>query len=241
MSAPHTRVILITGAGRGLGRALALHLAAPDTLLLLHHHQSRMGAQDVARQAQAQGARTLLLAADLADAAARTCLMQEAAAATPHLNVLINNVGVYEEVGLGEIEPAAWARVLEVTCNAVQHLIHAAWPLLAAGAPARVINLGDSAADRITARTTATHYHAAKLGVHLLTRSYAKLLGPQGITVNQVSPGFLEGSIGEPGSAVPLGRLGRHADILGAVDYLLSPQAAYVSGANLLVSGGWNL
>ena len=241
MSTPATRVILVTGAGRGLGRALALHLAAPETLLLLHHHHSRAGAQDVARQAQGQGAQTLLLAADLADPAARTRMMQAAAEATGRLHALINNVGIYEDLPLEEIDPAAWARVLEVTCNAVQHLIHAARPLLAAAAPSRVINIGDSAADRITARTTATHYHAAKLGVHLLTRSYAQVLGPEGITVNQVSPGFLEGSLGEPGGTMPLGRQGRHADILAAVDYLLSPQAAYVTGANLLVSGGWNL
>ena len=99
----------------------------------------------------------------------------------------------------------------------------------------------DSAADRITARPTATPYHIAKLGLHILTRSYAGLLGPDGIRVNQVSPGFLENSVGRPGSPIPLGRPGAFSDVLGAIDYLLSPAAGYVSGANLVISGGWNL
>jgi len=104
-----------------------------------------------------------------------------------------------------------------------------------------VINIGDSGADRVIARVQATPYHIAKLGVHVLTRSYAKLYAPDRITVNQISPGFLENSVGEPGSPVPAGRLGNFADILGALDYLLSPAADYVTGTNIVISGGWNL
>ena len=87
----------------------------------------------------------------------------------------------------------------------------------------------------------ATPYHIAKLGVHVLTRSYAQLLMPRGITVNMISPGFLENSVGRPPEELPAGKPARFEDILGALDYLLSEQAKQVSGANLLVSGAWNL
>ncbi len=235
------RSILVTGAGRGLGRAIALHLAAPGAQLFLHHHASGAGAQEVLRQAAAKGAQAVTVAADLADAAGRERMMAEVAQRTGALHVLVNGAGIYAERDLLETSAAEWQRVFDVTCGAVFHLTQLAVPLLKAGAPARVVNIGDSGADRVAARVTATPYHVAKLGVHVLTRSYAKALAPHGITVNQISPGFLENSVGEPGSPVPAGRLGTFADVLAALDYLLSPAAAYTNGANILVSGGWNL
>jgi 3-oxoacyl-[acyl-carrier protein] reductase len=234
------RTCLVTGAGRGLGRAISVHLAAPGTRLLLHYHRSEAGARETAAAVQQRGAAATLLQADLADLAARERLMDAVERETRTLQVLVNNVGVYPEQALLDTRPEDWQAVLEVTCGAVFHLTRRAVPLLRAGAPARVINLGDSGADRIVARPQATAYHVAKLGVHVLTRSFAKALAADGITVNQISPGFLEDSVGEPGSPMPAGRRGNAADILGALDYLLSPAAAYVNGANLVVTGGWN-
>jgi 3-oxoacyl-[acyl-carrier protein] reductase len=237
----NTRAVLITGAGRGMGRAIALHLAAPGTLLLLHHNASGDGAQAVAQQVEAQGARAVLVQANLAVAADRERLMAEVQRHTATLQLLLNGAGIYPERDLLDISAAEWQRVFDVTCSAVFHLTQLAVPLLKAGAPACVVNIGDSGADRVEARVTATPYHVAKLGVHVLTRSFAKALGPHGVRVNQISPGFLENSVGSPGSPVPLGRLGTFDDILGALDYLLSPAAAYISGADILVSGAWNL
>lgn len=235
------RTVLITGAARGVGRAMALHLARPGTVLLLTYRHSEAEARAVAAEAEGAGATAHLFQADLADPAAREGLMDAVAAAHPQLQVLINNVGTYLEAGLLETTPEQWRETMAATCDAVFHLTQRALPLLRAGAPSRVINLGDSGNDRVTARTQATPYHVAKLGVNVLTRSYAKLLTGEGITVNQISPGFLENSVGEPGSAIPAGRKGSFGDLLPALDYLLSPEAAYVSGANIVVSGGWNL
>jgi 3-oxoacyl-[acyl-carrier protein] reductase len=237
---PAARPILITGAARGVGRAMALHLARPGALLLLHYRSSRVAIEDVANEAAACGARAIPLQADLALPAEREALLAEVRTHVRALGVLVNNVGVYEDTGLLETTPEQWQRVLDSTCTAVFHLTQGLLPLLRAGAPARVINLGDSAADRIVARPIATPYHVAKLGVHVLTRSYAKLLAPERITVNQISPGFLANSVGEP-PPIPAGRPGAFADLLAALDYLLSPGAAYVTGANLIVAGGWNL
>ena len=246
MSAPRgamdaRRVVLITGAARGLGRAIALHLAAPGTLLLLHYRSSEREMEALLAEAKERGAEAVALRADLGKGEERERLMDEVAGHGGVLHVLVNNVGTYLDKGLAEITPAEWSATLEATCTAAFHLTQRALPLLRKGAPARVINLGDSAAGRITARTHATPYHIAKIGVSVLTRSYGKLLAGEGITVNQISPGFLENSIGEPGSALPAGRKGRFEDLLPALDYLLSPEAEYVTGADLVVSGGWNL
>jgi 3-oxoacyl-[acyl-carrier protein] reductase len=235
------RDILITGAGRGLGRAMAIHLGRPGTRLYLHHHQSRDGADEAARILAAEGADGVPLQADLSSAPARKALIAEVARRTDRLDVLIHNASLYDPVPLLDGSAEDWSRILEVSCTAVFDLTQMALPLLRKPGGARVILLGDSGADRIQARTQAVAYHVAKLGVHVLTRSFAKALGADGITVNQISPGVLENSVDGPESPIPLGRFGRFEDVLGALDFLLSPEADYVSGANIVVSGGWNL
>ena len=235
-----SRRVLITGSAQGLGREMALHLAAPGTLLLLHYGTSEAAAQSLVDAAGGLGARAVALQADLAEPRERERLMERVKAETDSLQVLINNAGLYLPTPLMEITAAQWGTTMEVTCGAVHHLIQMAAPLLRKGAPARVVNMGDSGNDRIVSRPQATPYHIAKLGVNVLTRSYARALGPDGITVNQISPGIMENSIDGPEAPIPAGRRGAYSDLLAAMDYLLSPAAEYVSGTNLVVSGGWN-
>lgn len=222
-----TRYALVTAGGQGLGGAITRHLEASGYEVFAHYRTS------VPKNGTG-------LRADLSAAAGRIDLMDQICTRTERLDVLVNNLGVYPEARLPDIPLGIFESVLALTLTTNFHLTQLALErgLLREGG--RVVNIGDSSADRIEARTLATPYHVAKLGVHVLTRSYAEVLTPRGITVNMVSPGFLENSVGVPGR-IPAGRKGRFEDVLGAVDYLLSPEAAYVSGANILVSGGWNL
>ncbi|MDH4224673.1 MAG: SDR family oxidoreductase [Deltaproteobacteria bacterium] len=237
-------VVLITGAERGVGRAMALHLAGPGVHLLLHTRRDSgpdSPLQEVAAQASAKGAVCSLLFAELADCVQRDAMLDRVDQITPKLNLLINNVGVFENLPLESITPAQWQHTLDATLSAGFHITQRAAPRLIAAAPAQVINLGDAAADRISAHPRATHYHIAKMGVHLLTRSFAQTLAPHRVRVNMISPGILENSAEIPGLPIPAGRLGGFQDILAALDFLISPAADYITGANIPVSGGWNL
>jgi NAD(P)-dependent dehydrogenase (short-subunit alcohol dehydrogenase family) len=228
------RYALVTAAGQGLGNAIAQHLVQQGYFVFVHYYTSS--------PAIGPAHRTLFLQADLTHRSARERLLHEVGAVTSQLHVLVNNLGWYVMERLPRITLEQWELALTLNCTVTFHLTQLALPLLEAARPAaRIINLGDSACDRITARMTATPYHIAKLGVHVLTRSYAQLLMPKGITVNMISPGFLQNSVGSPPAALPTGAAGDFADVLGALDYLLSAQANHVSGTNLLVTGAWNL
>ena len=236
------RYALVTAGAQGLGRAMARHLARQGYSLFIHYYTSRESAEVLQAQIAAAGGAAVCVQADLSRAEGREVLMAEIADRTPALHVLVNNLGWYFIERLPDITLAQWEQALNLNCTAAFHLTQLALPLLeTAQPPGRVINIGDSACDRLAAHVMATPYHVAKLGLHVLTRSYAELLMPKGITVNMISPGFLENSVGRPPRRLPAGRKGSFADVLGALDYLLSDQAAYVSGTNLLVTGAWQL
>jgi 3-oxoacyl-[acyl-carrier protein] reductase len=236
------RYALVTAGAQGLGQAIVQYLVQQRYSVFLHYHTSQQAARAMQRDMAAAGGEITLLQADLARADERQRVLDRVATVTSTLHVLVNNLGWYLMERLPHITITQWEQALALNCTATFHLTQLTLPLLeAAQPPARIINLGDAACDRLAAHVMATPYHIAKLGVHVLTRSYAQLLMPKGITVNMISPGFLENSVGSPPGDLPAGRPGHFEDIVGALDYLLSERARYVSGANLLVSGAWNL
>jgi NAD(P)-dependent dehydrogenase (short-subunit alcohol dehydrogenase family) len=236
------RYALVTAGAQGLGRAIVRYLAQRHYSIFIHYYTSHKDAVALQADIVANGGIATLLQADLAHRHERERLMHRIAAQAPELHVLVNNLGWYVMERLPHITIEQWEQALTLNCTAAFHLTQLSLPLLeAARPPGRIINLGDSACDRIAAHVMATPYHIAKLGVHVLTRSYAQLLMAKGITVNMISPGFLENSVGSPPEKLPAGHPGGFEDVLGALDYLLSEQARYVSGTNLLVTGAWNL
>ena len=236
------RYAFITAGAQGLGRAIARHLARQRYVLMFHYHSNWHGAETLQTEIAAAGGTSFAFQADMMQPKARERLVAQIAEVTSAIHVFVNNLGWYPLVRLPDVTLSQWETALTLNCTTAFHLIQLAQPLLqAAQPPARIINLGDSGCDRIEARVMATPYHIAKVGLHILTRSYAQLLMPQGITVNMISPGFLENSVGAPPEKLPSGQPGHFEDILGALDYLLSESARQVSGTNLLVSGAWNL
>lgn len=238
---PVRPVALVTGAARGIGRGIALALAAEGYDVAVHYRSSRAEAEAVCDEARALGARAQAFAADLADRPAARALVREAHAALGRLDVLVNNVGNYVFLPFDELSDEQWDDMLDSNLGAVFATCQAALPLMRAQGGGRIVNLGFAGAGNLVARPNVVAYVAAKTGVLLLSRSLAKAEAGNGITVNVVAPGVIENSVGQPKHEIPAGRLGLVQEVSNSVVFLVSPAADYVTGQVIEVAGGWNL
>lgn len=234
-------VALITGASQGLGAFLVQKIAQLGYAPVLHHRSGIDRALRLARQLALQGTPTFRLHADLAQPDQVARLFRQIRKKFGRLDLLINNAGTYRPTPLLRTSPADWFAGIESTATAAFLTTQAALPLFPKSG-GHIINLGDSAADRLTPRKMAPGYHVGKVGLTLLTRSFAAQLISRKITVNQISPGYLANSIELPPLAqLPSRRAVSFAEIFAAIRFLLSPEASQVTGNNLIISGGWNL
>ena len=242
MKASAQGVALVTGAGRGLGGAIALALGEAGFDVVVHFHRSDAGATAVADRLRGLGRRTLVVGADLSQSEGVELVRCAVVAEFGGLDVLVNNAGVYVGKHGLELSDAEWREGLDTTVTQTFLVTRALLPLLRASGRGRIINIGDSGADRPGARDLAWSYHVGKTGVWILTRSLAAEEAAHGVSANMVSPGFLENSVGSPGEhGIPAGRKGAFDDVTGAVLYLAREASAYVTGSNVVVGGRWNL
>ncbi len=233
---------LVTGAGGGLGSALAAELARDGFALALHYRSNESGALQTRTAIAQEGGEAEVFQADLAREAGALALAAAVRARFGRLDLLVNGAGLYQERRGLELSEAEWFEGLNSTATQTFFTTRALLPLLRAGRLKRVVNVGDSSCDRPGARDLAWSYHIGKTGVWMLTRSLAAALAAHGIAVNMVSPGYLENSLGLPNPAeIPAGRLGTFRDIYQAVRFLALEAPDYLTGSNLVLSGGWNL
>jgi len=239
---------VVTGAAAGIGAATAqaLMAAGVPTVRLdirLPEPDPRYG-PDVQRCVAAD-----VTDADLAGALAAQGVDLDAVA------YLVNCAGIIEDTGFGNVAQQAWLRCLQVNLVGAYNVLDALTPALRRSSPAAVVNITSIEAHRVIALSNpdpTPQYAASKAGLHMLTQSAARALAADGIRVNSVSPGFVatamaaaHGDTGQlpPALAprVPAGRFADPADIAHAVAFLLSDQAAYITGADLRVDGGFQL
>ncbi len=193
------------------------------------------------------GAKALIVRADVSDAPAAEDLVRKVVEEFGCIHALINCVGSYRRVHLLEESVAGWHSMFDNNLHPVFYLCRAAAPAMVRQGWGRIINFGMVNADQQIGQPYITAHYIAKIGVIVLSRSLAKILAPHGITVNVISPGFIETGnvLAEDMSYsiqnIPAGYTGTADDVVGAVCYLLSYEARYVNGTNIHVSGGWGV
>ncbi|WP_405637864.1 SDR family oxidoreductase [Streptomyces sp. NBC_01178] len=240
---PAARAALVTGGGRGIGAATALRLARDGVDVALTYVRDEKAARATVERIEALGRRGVALRCDAADAVAAGEAVHRAADALGRLDVLVNNAGIGLLGPIGELTGEQVDRTLAVNVRAVFLACRAAAERLSDGG--RIISVG-TALSRYTGGPGSTLYGLSKSALAGLTKPLARELGPRGITVNLVQPGpvdtdlnpadgpFAEGQR----AATALGRFGTAEEVASLVAYLASPEAAFITGTELVVDGG---
>lgn len=240
-------VALITGGARGIGRAVALDLAARQWAVAISYRKSEQEAAETARAIQQNGGTPLAIRSDVSDPVAASSLVKEVEQTWDRVDALINCAGPYHRVNLFDETPEGWHEMFANNLHPVFYLAQAAAPGMKARKSGRIINFSMANADQMVAQPDVTAHYIAKAGVLILTRTLAKLLAPHGVTVNAISPGFIDSGSAPPGELagvvkrIPAGYVGEVADTVAVVRFLLSDEARYVNGTNIHVSGAWGV
>ncbi len=240
---PERRVAIVTGAGRGIGAAIAVRLARDGLNILLTYQKSEEAAQAVREQILALGVDAHAVRIDAADPKEPAEVVGHAIERFGRLDVLVNNAGIYETASLLEATDEQFERAFAVNVRAAFLAARAAARVLPSGG--RIINIGSILGERVPLPRVGI-YGATKFAINGFTRAWARDLGPKGITVNAIQPGPIDtdmnpadGKFAEYQRAMTsLRRYGKPEEVAEAVAFLASPQSQYITGAILNVNGG---
>jgi NAD(P)-dependent dehydrogenase (short-subunit alcohol dehydrogenase family) len=244
------QVAVVTGASRGIGRAVAVRLAAQGAAVCVNYAARADAAEDVVREILTRGGRAIAVQADVADAREVQVLIDRATAQLGPIGILVNNAGVIAHATLETFDRDAHARMRRINVDGVVNATRAVSRGMCERGYGRIVNIG-SIAGIGTALPGSTFYAATKAEVLLLTRRFALELGRRGITVNAVAPGLVRtdmtaGALLERGSErergfaekTMVGRVGAPDDIANAVAFLASPESGWITAQVLTVDGG---
>ena len=240
------RAALVTGAGRGIGRALALGLASAGADVCLVGRGR--GLDEAAREVERAGRRASVVVADLSDASRATRIVAEAEAALGRVDILVNNAGVIRRAPFLEHTEEDWDAVLSFNLKSVFLLSQSAARGMAGRGVGKIINVASLLS--FQGGLTVAAYAASKGAVAQLTKAMANELAARGINVNAVAPGYVAtdntAALREDPvrsrqilERIPAGRWGAPEDLVGAVVFLASRASDYVHGHTLVVDGGW--
>ena len=241
------KVALVTGASRGIGRAIALRLAAEGADLALNFLANRAMAEEVAGEIRSSGRRAELFQADVRDDARVAAMVDAAAGALGGIDVWVNNAGVEFEQPIEEIQEKNWEQTLAVNVKGMFFCCRAAAAHMSGRGHGVIINIASRFG--FIGDPNSLPYGASKAAVINITKALAKRYAPH-VRVNAVAPAYtptdLMAHVGEEyiqgfHSATPLGRVATPADTAAAVAFLASDDAAFTTGATLLVDGGYTL
>jgi 3-oxoacyl-[acyl-carrier protein] reductase len=237
-------VALVTGASRGIGRAIALALA-DEGAAVAGTATTEAGASRITEALSSAPRRGLGLVLDVADPTSVAAVLEQMTAELGAPSILINNAGITRDNLLMRMKDEEWSAVIETNLSSVYRLSKACLRPMMKAKRGRIVNIASVVG--LSGNPGQTNYAAAKGGMLGFTKSLAREIGSRGITVNCVAPGFIDTdmtrALGDADReellrSIPLGRLGQPEEIAAAVAFLVSPAAAYITGETLSVNGG---
>ncbi len=240
-----SRVALVTGGSRGIGRAVALRLASSGHAVAVNYAANGAAAEEVVEAITTAGGVAIAVQADVGDADAVAAMFETVEEHLGKVEVLVNNAGITRDDLLLRMGPEAWDQVIETNLRSVYLCSRAAMRGMLRSRWGRIISV--SSVSGISGNPGQANYAASKAAIIGFSKSVAREIGSRNITVNVVAPGFIETDMTEElgseiadevASRVAVGRLGRPEEIAAAVGYLASDDAAYVTGQTLVVDGG---
>lgn len=239
------RHALVTGASRGIGRAVALALAAEGASVALNFAGNVAAAEAVRDEIERAGGKAILVPADVSDEGAVEAMVKTVAEAFGSIDILINNAGITRDGLLLRMKEADWDAVLNTNLKGVFLCAKAVSKLMVKKRYGRIVNMASVVG--LVGNASQANYAAAKAGVVGFTKAMAKEMASRGITVNAIAPGFIHSDMTDilPDkvkeamlAGIPLGRAGEPTDVAQAALFLASDQAAYITGQVLQVDGG---
>ena len=232
------RVALVTGSGKGVGRALALGLAAAGADVAIHYYSSEEAAASAAAEARELGVEATTVQGDVTDPDSVDGFVSDVESTLGTVDVLVNNVGDFAPSHWESLDFATWRRVTETNYYGTYLCSKRVLPGMRAGEWGRIVNVGYAGTERALVYPKNFPYFVAKTGVLMFTRMLANDTTDDGITVNAVSPYVVENSDEFPSEA-PRGRWATFEDLLRVVYFFVDEGSDYVSGENVEVDGGW--
>ncbi|MBI2893651.1 MAG: SDR family oxidoreductase [Deltaproteobacteria bacterium] len=241
------KVALITGGARGIGRQIGEALARQGSSVAVCYRTSEEEGRAARAGFEALGARAMAVRADVSRPEEAQTLAAAVAAELGPVEILVHAAGPYHRVNLLEETVDGWNAMFANNLHSLFYMIRAVAPAMIERRHGRILAFGMANADKLAAQTEVTAHYLAKAGILGLVRSYAKALAKHGITVNAISPGFIQ-SGSAPGEElekmkknIPAGYVGSTDDAVAVATFLLSDAARYVNGTNVHLSGAWGV
>ncbi len=240
------KTVLVTGASRGIGRAIAKKFGAAGYQVVINYLNSRDKAESLAKELDALGAASLVVQADVADRAQVERMIRSVYERFGRIDVLVNNAGIAEMKLFTEIDPSYFDRIFDVNVKGMFNCCHYVVPKMVFERRGRIINI--SSVWGLVGAAMETHYSATKGAINAFTKALAKELGPSGITVNAVAPGAVyTDMIADLGEDVleyvrnetPLGELGTVEQIADTVYFLADRSGDFITGQIISPNGGY--
>ncbi|MCB2307867.1 3-oxoacyl-[acyl-carrier-protein] reductase [Clostridium estertheticum] len=239
------KTAVVTGASRGIGRAIALKLAKDGANVVVNYRNSVDAVQEVVKEIEALGVKVLAIQADISSYADVENMIKKSVEEFGSIDILVNNAGITKDGLLMRMKEADFDSVIDINLKGAFNCTRHVAAIMLKQRSGRIINI--SSVSGLTGNAGQVNYSAAKAGIIGMTKSVAREFGSRGITCNAVAPGYIQTDMTEDLSAkvkdtimgnIPLKRLGRPEDVANVVAFLATDEAAYITGQVINVDGG---